>query len=48
MNFLELTGNTLNNKYPDNISFFTWAHENKFWNTFEGNNTGDSGCTSVY
>jgi hypothetical protein len=39
-----LTGNTLNNKYPDKGIFFYMGTraENKFWNTFEGNNTGDT------
>ena len=40
------TGTTLNNTYPDNKGFFFYLGaraENKFWNTFEGLNTG---CTS--
>ena len=44
------TGTTLNDTYPDNKGFFYYMGaraENKFWNIFEGNNTGcTSGCTS--
>lgn len=44
------TGTTLNDLYPDNKGiFFYWGTraENKFWNQFEGLNTGTtSGCTS--
>jgi hypothetical protein len=44
------TGTTLNDLYPDNKGFFFYMGtraENKFWNIFEGNNTGcTSGCTS--
>jgi hypothetical protein len=39
------TGTTLNDIYPDNKGFFFYLGtraENKFWNIFEGNNTG---CT---
>ncbi len=39
------TGTTLNDKYPNNKGFFFYLGtraENKFWNIFEGNNTG---CT---
>jgi hypothetical protein len=39
------TGTTLNDVYPDNKGFFFYLGtraENKFWNIFEGNNTG---CT---
>jgi hypothetical protein len=38
-------GTTLNDKYPNNKGFFFYMGtraENKFWNIFEGNNTG---CT---
>jgi len=48
------TGTTLNDTHPDNKGFFFYMGtraENKFWNFFEGNNTGcttecisDSGC----
>jgi hypothetical protein len=45
------TGTTLNDTYPDNKGFFFYLGaraENKFWNTFEGLNSGcTSGCTSV-
>jgi len=45
------TGTTLNNTYPDNKGFFFYMGaraENKFWNVFEGNNTGcTSGCCDV-
>lgn len=44
------TGTTLNDTYPDNKGFFFYIGtraENKYWNTFEGLNTGcTSGCTS--
>jgi hypothetical protein len=44
------TGTTLNDTYPDNKGFFFYMGtraENKFWNIFEGLNTGcTSGCTS--
>jgi len=44
------TGTTLNDAYPDNKGFFFYMGtraENKFWNIFEGLNTGcTSGCTS--
>jgi hypothetical protein len=44
-------GQTLNNLYPENSGIFFYLGtraENKFWNTFEGLNTGcTSGCTSV-
>jgi hypothetical protein len=44
------TGTTLNDTYPDNKGFFFFLGtraENKFWNTFEGLNTGcTSECTS--
>jgi hypothetical protein len=44
------TGTTLNDTYPENKGFFWYLGtraENKFWNQFEGNNTGcTSGCTS--
>lgn len=49
------TGTTLNDIYPENKGFFFYLGtraENKFWNIFEGNNTGctidcdlPSGCT---
>jgi hypothetical protein len=42
-----LTGNTLNNTYPNNKGFFFYIGtraENKFWNNFGGLNTG---CTSA-
>jgi len=49
------TGTTLNDVYPNNKGFFFYMGtraENKFWNIFEGNNTGctldcttPSGCT---
>jgi hypothetical protein len=45
------TGTTLNDTYPDNKGFFFYMGtraENKFWNVFEGNNTGcTSGCCTV-
>jgi hypothetical protein len=45
-----VTATTLNDTYPDNKGFFFYMGaraENKFWNVFEGNNTGcTSGCTS--
>jgi hypothetical protein len=44
------TGTTLNDLYPENKGMFFYLGtraENKFWNIFEGNNTGcTSGCTS--
>ena len=44
------TGTTLNDAYPDNKGFFFYMGtraENKFWNIFDGLNTGcTSGCTS--
>ena len=44
------TGTTLNDTYPDNKGFFFYMGtraENKFWNIFDGLNTGcTSGCTS--
>lgn len=44
------TGTTLNDTYPNNKGFFFYMGtraENKFWNIFEGLNTGcTSGCTS--
>jgi hypothetical protein len=44
------SGETLNDKYPDNKGFFFYLGtraENKFWSTFNGLNTGcTSGCTS--
>jgi len=44
------TGTTLNDTYPDNKGFFFYMGiraENKFWNTFEGLNTGcTAGCTT--
>jgi hypothetical protein len=44
------TGTTLNDTYPDNKGFFFYLGtraENKFWNRFDGVNTGcTSGCTS--
>jgi len=44
------TGTTLNDTYPENKGFFFYIGtraENKFWNIFEGLNTGcTSGCTS--
>jgi hypothetical protein len=44
------TATTLNDTYPDNKGFFFYMGtraENKYWNIFEGNNTGcTSGCTS--
>lgn len=44
------TGTTLNDLYPDNKGIFFYMGtraENKFWNQFEGLNTGTtSGCTS--
>lgn len=43
---LVVTGNTLNNSYPNNKGFFFYMGtraENKYWNVFEG---VDSGCTS--
>lgn len=52
---LGVTGSTLNDLYPNNKGFFFYMGtraENKFWNFFDGNNTGctincesDSGCT---
>ena len=52
-----ITGTTLNDIYPDNKGFFFYLGtraENKFWNIFEGNNTGCtidceqlSGCSDV-
>jgi len=52
-----LSGDTLNNKYPDNEGFFFYMGtraENKYWSEFYGNNTGctvncesDSGCTDT-
>jgi len=42
-----VTATTLNDTYPDNKGFFLYfgtRAENKFWNIFEGNNTG---CTSM-
>ena len=51
------SGNTLNDLYPNNSGFFFYLGtraENKFWNIFEGNNTGCtidcetvSGCTDT-
>ena len=51
------TGTTLNDLYPNNKGFFFYMGtraENKFWNIFEGNNTGctldctkPSGCLDV-
>lgn len=45
------TGNTINDLYPNNKGFFFYIGtraENKFWNEFNGNNTGcTSGCTIV-
>lgn len=51
------TGTTLNDTYPNNKGFFFYIGtraENKFWNVFEGNNTGctvncdtPSGCTGT-
>jgi hypothetical protein len=51
------SGETLNDLYPNNKGFFFYMGtraENKFWNIFEGNNTGctidclqPSGCTDV-
>ncbi len=53
--FSGITGTTLNDAYPNNKGFFFYLGtraENKFWNIFEGNNTGctlncesPSGCT---
>jgi len=44
------TGTTLNDTYPDNKGFFFYMGtraENKYWNIFDGLNTGcTSGCTS--
>jgi ribosomal protein S27E len=44
------TATTLNDTYPNNKGFFFYMGtraENKFWNVFEGNNTGcTSGCTA--
>ncbi len=44
------TGTTLNDTYPNNKGFFFYMGtraENKYWNVFEGLNTGcTSGCTS--
>jgi hypothetical protein len=46
----EVTGTTLNDLYPENKGIFFYIGtraENKFWNQFEGLNTGTtSGCTS--
>lgn len=52
-----VTGTTLNDTYPNNKGFFFYMGtraENKFWNFFEGNNTGctidcvvESGCTGT-
>jgi hypothetical protein len=52
-----VTGTTLNDIYPENKGFFFYLGtraENKFWNIFEGNNTGctidcdtPSGCTDI-
>jgi hypothetical protein len=42
-----ITGQTLNNTYPDNSGFFFYMGtraENKFWNQFAG---ADTGCTSA-
>ena len=48
-NNLNISGETLNDLYPDNKGIFFYMGtraENKFWNTFEGNSTGcTSGCT---
>jgi hypothetical protein len=45
-----ITGTTLNDVYPENKGIFFYLGtraENKFWNQFEGLNTGvTSGCTS--
>jgi len=51
------TGTTLNDLYPDNKGFFFYMGtraENKFWNIFDGNNTGctidctqPDGCSDV-
>jgi hypothetical protein len=51
------TGTTLNDTYPNNKGIFFYMGtraENKFWNQFEGNDTGctyncfvDSGCTAM-
>ena len=45
------TGTTLNDTYPDNKGFFFYMGtraENKFWNVFEGINTGcTSGCVTT-
>ena len=51
------TGTTLNDLYPNNKGFFFYMGtraENKFWNIFEGNNTGctidctqPSGCSDI-
>jgi ribosomal protein S27E len=51
------TGTTLNDLYPNNKGFFFYMGtraENKFWNIFDGNNTGctinctsDTGCTDT-
>ena len=45
-----LSGNTLNNKYPDNKGMFFYMGtraEDKFWNCFDGVNTGDTAnCSS--
>jgi hypothetical protein len=54
----EFTGRTLNNTYPNNKGIFFYIGtraENKFWNQFEGADTGctsactisDSGCTGT-
>jgi hypothetical protein len=45
------TGTTLNDTYPNNAGFFFYMGtraENKFWNQFEGNNTGClSACSAT-
>ena len=50
LNCSGVTGTTLNDLYPENKGIFFYLGtraENKFWNIFEGNNTGcTSGCTS--
>lgn len=55
--FSGYTGTTLNDAYPNNKGFFFYMGtraENKFWDIFEGNNTGctlncttPSGCTDA-
>jgi len=49
-NCIDETGTTLNDVYTGNTGFFLYfgtRAENKFWNVFEGLNTGTtSGCTS--